>query len=66
MNVLLLLVLVSMSTGEYDTKIAPMPSMEYCEGVIKEVLPRVPKAPGLSYSLSCVTVRATTEMEVMR
>lgn len=62
MSAFLLLVLLQVSTGRYDTKLAPMPSMAACLTTAAELAKQIPPQPGISYSLTCITVRATEEL----
>lgn len=59
MQTFLLLVLVQLSTGAYDTKMAPMESMEKCAAMMPDIVKQIPPMEDISYSLTCITVRAT-------
>jgi len=62
MNTFLLLVLVQVSSGTYETKMAPQPSMEACMEKAAELVKQIPPQEGISYSLTCIKIRSTTEI----
>lgn len=60
MQTFLLLVLIQISSGAYDVKMAPMPSLAECEAQRAVIVKQIPRQPGISYSLNCITVRDTS------
>lgn len=62
MSVFLLLVLVQISSESYQTKMAPFPSMEACLVQAAILQKSIPPQEGVSYSLTCIQVKATTEV----
>ena len=61
MTTFLLLVLVQLSSGRYDTHMYKYESMEMCLEQAGIAMKEIPAQPGISYSLTCLQVRATTE-----
>ncbi|HEY6018727.1 MAG TPA: hypothetical protein VIY48_02210 [Candidatus Paceibacterota bacterium] len=61
MNVFMLLVLVQLSSGAYDTKMAPMKDMAECVAKLPEIVKVIPKEEGISYSLTCIQIKDTME-----
>jgi hypothetical protein len=61
MSAFLLLILIQLSSGAYETKMFAMPTMEACVTAAAELAKRIPEQDGISYSLSCITVKSTTE-----
>ena len=61
MTTYLLLVLIQIDTGRYDTKMAPLPSMEVCLKTLEDIHKAITPQPGISDWLSCIQARATTE-----
>ena len=60
----LLLILLQVATGAYDIHMAKVPSMTECYTLMTQLEKTIPPAPGISYSLSCITMRSTTEAPV--
>ncbi len=63
MNVFMLLVLVQLSIGAYDTRMAPMKDMDECAAKLPEIVKQLPKEEGISYSLTCIQIHDTMEQK---
>lgn len=64
MQTFLLLVLVQIAGGAYDTKMAPMPSLAACEAQRAVIVKQIPAQEGISYALTCIQARDTQEQAI--